>query len=190
MSKLMLEHSRSVIDTPEPLPAWYHIGSLPIFTDREPIESYPMKKALAFVVILFTFQSCNQENLSITDMLTQDDWKLETLTVDPAVIVNNVAITNYYSQLYDYDKDNTIRFRTDGIMITDEGPLKGNPNDPQTLSVNWLLSASEDMITAWNETDTVVYGIPHLAEDHLTLTYSQRDTATQINYTFTAGFVH
>ncbi|MFM1874487.1 MAG: hypothetical protein RL266_224 [Bacteroidota bacterium] len=149
-----------------------------------------MKKSLFFATIVFSFLSCNQEDPSVTELLTGDDWKLETLTIDPAVIVDNVAITNYYSQLYDYDKDNTIRFRTDGTMITDEGPLKENPNDPQTISAQWLLSATENMITAWNDTDTVVYNMPQITEDHLTLTYSQRDTATQINYTLTAGFVH
>ena len=142
------------------------------------------------MAIVLTLQSCNQEDLSITDLLTQDDWKLETLTIDPAIVVNNVSITNYYDQLYDYDKDNTLRFNTDGTFITNEGPLKENPNDPQTISAEWLLAASENAMTVWNSTDTLEYGIPLITKDQLTLTYSERDTATQINYTFTAGFRH
>lgn len=149
-----------------------------------------MKKALLFVAVVLSITSCNQEDPTVTELLTGDDWKMETLTIDPAIVVNGVAITNYYSQLYDYDKDNILRFKTDGTFITDEGPLKEDPNDPQTQVLNWLLAVDEGEMTVWNETDTVVYGIPSITKDHLTLTYSQRDTATQINHTVTAGFGH
>ncbi len=141
---------------------------------------------MAFLTLL---QACKNE-LSVTELLTGDDCKLESLTIEPAIVINNVAITDYYNQLYDYDKDNILRFRADGPFITDEGPLKENPNDPQTVGAEWLLSSSETSMTVWNETDTVEYGIPVLNENNLTLSYTERDTATQINYTFTARFRH
>ena len=141
-------------------------------------------------VFLSVFVAACKNDPTVTDMLTADDWKMTTLTVNPAVIVNNVAITDYYSQLYDYDKDNTLRFRTDGTFVSDEGSLKENPNDPQTRQGNWLLSTSEDHITVWTEEDTISYDLISITEGALTLSYSQRDTATQINYTLTAGFVH
>ena len=123
-------------------------------------------------------------------MLTDDDWKLATLTIDPAIVVNNVAISNYYSQLYDYDKDNLLRFFTDGTFTSDEGALKAHPDDPQTVESQWLLAASEHRMTVWNDSDTIEYGIPSIDTDNLILTYTQRDTATPVNYTLTAGFTH
>jgi hypothetical protein len=148
-----------------------------------------MIRAFLLLFGIIFLQACKKDP-SVTELLTTDDWKLESLTIDPAIIVNNVAITNYYSQLYDYDKDNTLRFKTDGTYVSDEGVLKENPNDPQTTQANWLLATSENRMTVWNETDTIEYGIPALSESHLTLTYTERDTATQVNYTFTAGFKH
>lgn len=127
---------------------------------------------------------------TVTDMLTADDWKMTSMTVNPSIIVNGVTITDYYSQLYDYDKDNILRFREDGTFVTDEGPLKENANDPQTRQGNWLLSVSEEQLTVWSDADTVNYSLLSVTEDELMLSYSQRDTATQINYTLTAGFVH
>lgn len=150
-----------------------------------------MRKIL-LVLLGFTFcafQSCKKDP-SVTELLTSDDWKLKTLTVNPAVIVNNVAITDYYSQLYDYDKDNILRFRTDGTFISDEGTLKENPNDPQTKQGNWLLSTSETTITVWVDNDTINYNLLDVSESSLSLSYSERDTSTQINYTLTAGFEH
>jgi hypothetical protein len=38
--------------------------------------------------------------------------------------------------------------------------------------------------------DTLVYGLIDLDEEAMTLNYSERDTATDINYTLTAGFEH
>lgn len=144
---------------------------------------------IAVFLLLLGFCSCN-ENASISELLTGDDWKMNTLTVNPAIIVNGVAITDYYSQLYDYDKDNILRFRTNGTFISDEGALKENPNDPQTREGNWLLSVSEDQITVWVDSDTISYSLIDVSTDNLTLSYSERDTATQINYTLTAGFIH
>ncbi|MBI1287837.1 MAG: hypothetical protein GC178_09680 [Flavobacteriales bacterium] len=148
-------------------------------------------KKLALTVLGFTLalQSCKKDP-TVNEMLTDADWHMTALTIDPAIIVNNVAITDYYSQLYDYDKDNILRFRTDGTYISDEGALKEHPSDPQTKQGNWLLSASEDMITVWVEEDTITYDLLKISEDLMRLSYAQRDTATQINYTLTADFAH
>lgn len=148
-----------------------------------------MKKTFLLLCVTVFMQACKNDP-TVTELLTEDVWKIETLTIDPAIIVDNVAITNYYNQLQDYDKDNTLRFKTDGTFVADEGALKEHPNDPQTTEAEWLLAASEDALTVWNTTDTILYTIPVINEEHLTLVYTERDTATQINYTFTAGFKH
>lgn len=114
---------------------------------------------------------------------------MSTLTIDPGIIVGGVVITNYYSQLYEYDKDNIVQFNEDGTYVSDEGATKEHPDDPQTRQGNWLLSLNEDVLTVWVEQDTLVYGLVDISESALTLTYSQRDTSTNVNYTLTAGLV-
>ena len=133
--------------------------------------------------------SC-KEDPTTTELLTDGGWNLKTLTIDPSVTVNEVVITDYYHQLYDYDKDNILTFFSDGTYTSDEGALKEHPTDPQTKQGNWLLSNSEDMITVFLNEDTAVYTLASISENALTLIYSERDTATQINYSFTAGFTH
>ena len=151
----------------------------------------PMKKThslLLAAALLFTFQSCTDE-ATIAQLLTDGDWQLSTVTIDPPVVVDGVVITNYYGQMYEYDKDNILSFQTNGTLTTDEGATKEFPSDPQTKSGSWLLSADEQELTVWTSEDTIVYGLVAVSEAAMTLTYSQRDTATQINYTLTAGFV-
>lgn len=147
------------------------------------------KFIIAILVLGTTFHSCNQkDDPTTTELIVDGTWTMTSLTINPAIIVNNVAITDYYSQLYDYDKDNILDFKTDGTFITDEGPLKEFPSDPQTRQGHWLLSSSETTITVWFDEDTVNYNLLDVTSDFLELSYAQRDTATQINYTLTAGF--
>jgi hypothetical protein len=138
-------------------------------------------------IMLLPFAGCEKEKTT-TELLTDGRWQMKTLTIDPGIIVSGVVITNYYSQLHEYDKDNILEFKADGTFITDEGPTKQHPDDPQTKQGQWLLSASEDMLTVYLNQDTAIYGLVNLSEAAMTLTYSQRDTATDINYTLTAGF--
>lgn len=133
--------------------------------------------------------SC-KEDPSTNELLTDGGWNIKTLTINPSITINGVVITDYYNQLYDYDKDNILTFYSDGTYTSDEGALKENPSDPQTKQGNWLLSNSEDMITVFLNEDTAVYTLASVSENSLTLIYSERDTATQINYSFTAGFTH
>lgn len=142
---------------------------------------------LVATALLLGFSACT-EDPTTTELLTDGRWQMRTLTINPGVIVSGVVITDYYSQLYEYDKDNIIEFKADGTFISDEGPTKEFPSDPQTKQGNWLLSANEEMMTVWMEEDTLVYGIVNIAEAAMTMTYSQRDTSTNINYSLTAGF--
>jgi hypothetical protein len=152
-------------------------------------QNIAMKHPLTLLAsaLLLGFSSCT-EDPTTTEMLTDGRWQLKTLTINPGVIVSGVVITDYYNQMHEYDKDNILEFKADGTFITDEGATKEFPSDPQTKQGNWLLSANEDMLTVWMQQDTVVYGLVNIAEAAMTLTYSQRDTSTNVNYTLTAGF--
>lgn len=133
--------------------------------------------------------SC-KEDPTTTELLTDGGWNIRTLTINPSITINGVVITDYYNQLYDYDKDNILTFNSNGTYTSDEGALKEHPNDLQTKQGNWLLSESEDKLTVFIAEDTAIYTLVSVSEDALTLIYSERDTATQINYSFTAGFTH
>jgi hypothetical protein len=151
---------------------------------KQSMKKYVLSIGLAIILIM---PSC-KEDQTTTELLTDGSWNIKTLTINPSVTINGVVITDYYNQLYDYDKDNILTFKTDGTYTSDEGALKEFPSDPQTKQGSWLLSNTEDKITVYVDQDTAVYGLLNVSKDLLTLSYSERDTATQINYTFTAGF--
>jgi hypothetical protein len=55
---------------------------------------------LLATALLLGFSACT-EDPTTTELLTDGRWQMRTLTIDPGVIVNNVVITDYYSQLYE-----------------------------------------------------------------------------------------
>jgi hypothetical protein len=145
-------------------------------------------RTLLFVATCaFVLGSCKEE-LTKVELLTAKDWRLTSLTIDPPIMVEGVLITNYYGQMYAYDKDNILRFYANGTVETDEGATKEFPSDPQTKQGQWQLSFAETELTVSVNGDTVVYGLVTLDEAAMILNYAQRDTATNINYTLTAGF--
>lgn len=148
-----------------------------------------MKRASIIIsaLILSALAGCKEEPTT-AELLTDGRWQMRSLTINPGVIVSGVVITDYYSQLYEYDKDNILQFKADGTYIIDEGATKEFPSDPQTRQGNWLLSANEDKLTVWVSADTLVYDLLTVTEDLLEVRYAQRDTSTNINYILTGGF--
>jgi hypothetical protein len=81
-------------------------------------------RTLLFVATCaFVLGSCKEE-LTKVELLTAKDWRLTSLTIDPPIMVEGVLITNYYGQMYAYDKDNILRFYANGTVETDEGAPK------------------------------------------------------------------
>ncbi len=159
----------------------------PIYLSKPP--NMKTRSLLLVSAFALSLSSCKEDPTTV-ELLTANDWRMTSLTIDPPVMVEQVLITNFYSQIYEYDKDNILRFLENGTFVTDEGATKEFPSDPQTRQGDWQLSVSEDELTVSMNGDTVVYGLIDLDEEAMTLNYSERDTATDINYTLTAGFEH
>jgi len=131
--------------------------------------------------------SCKEEP-SQEELLTDGGWIIFAVTVDPAVVVNNVVISDYYSQMHDYDKDNILRFRADGTFESDEGALKEHSSDPQFQYGEWRFEDNEAKLELSRLNDTIQYQLLNLTESELKLKYAERDSVTDILYSFTATF--
>jgi hypothetical protein len=149
-----------------------------------------MKKLYKVAILLIAlFPSCKDETTN-EELLTDSGWVVTAITVDPPVVVNNVVISDYYSQLYDYDKDNILRFRTDGTFESDEGALKEHPSDPQFQYGEWRFTENDAKLELNRLNDTIQYQLLNLSASELKMKYVERDSVTDILYSFTATFGH
>jgi hypothetical protein len=72
-----------------------------------------------------------------TELITTGSWYVHDIIIDD---------TSFFSLFENCEKDDYQTFKTDGKMVTDEGPTKCDPTDPQTDSVDWKFYSNETMI--------------------------------------------
>ncbi|MFN5223519.1 MAG: hypothetical protein ACK5DJ_04975 [Bacteroidota bacterium] len=82
-----------------------------------------------------------------TSKLCNKNWKIETF------VFNGVDIT---SQLDACELDNFTRFSTDGNYVSDEGPTKCDPADPQTTPGTWSWAANETKLVTDGDTTNLL----------------------------------
>lgn len=89
--------------------------------------------------------STNDEKVTL---ITQAAWKYDTSGID----LNKDGIIGPGdfgdATVQACTKDNTYLFKKDSTGTMDEGPLKCNPSDPQTLPFHWNFTAGQTAITA------------------------------------------
>ena len=84
------------------------------------------------------------------ELLTGKYWKVTDMTVSPAYEVSpGVFITDYYSTLSACSKDNVTFYTSNGEYVTNEGAIKCNLSDPQTVSGTWNFNTPETILTAY-----------------------------------------
>ncbi len=111
--------------------------------------------AIALVVV---FASCTKDATvtSKVDLLTggsSKSWKLSSVTA--TVSGKTVDITS--ALLADAcDKDDFVTFKTGGIFIEDEGPLKCSSTDPQSATGKFVIDAKETTVTTTVGSDVEV----------------------------------
>ena len=92
------------------------------------------------------FAACKKEdddntpgtNKTKTEMITTGSW----ITYD--MLLNGVS---FWGLTDPCSKDDFLIFKTGGVVVTDEGPTKCDPGDPQTTNGTWSLSSDEKKIT-------------------------------------------
>lgn len=90
----------------------------------------------------------NNSGATKTQLLTTGNWKLTSDYIDPAVDVDGDGVADHevLSFYDDCDKDDFIKFKSDGTVTFDEGPLKCNPSDPQSENSTWKFANNETQL--------------------------------------------
>lgn len=161
-----------------------------------------MKKALfpaTLTLILLTsllFTSCTKDEpkkaLTKTELLCSAPWKMTSSTIDPGIdFGNGVIVTDFYAQFDPCQKDDLIRYFSNGTGVYDEGLTKCYPLDQQMESFTWLFNSDETKLTE-NEEDE--YNVVGLNESELIMNAifdgDEIGGIPSLKYTMTAKFKH
>ncbi len=139
-----------------------------------------MKKQFAFLSILsfmlLTVQiACKKSSSNSTppktntQLLTQASWKFQSASISGSDITSSLPTCQ---------KDNTMKFNTDGSGVLDEGATKCNSSDPQTTNYTWSFQSSETIIHA-----SVVLFTGATTNDFTVNTLSETSLVVQFTYT-------
>ncbi len=154
------------------------------------MKALSIKAFVAMLSLLATFNmtSCKDDDVQPdqTQLLTGGNWKLTAFTSDPAFEWFGTPVTNIYAQLPACIKDDLTTFKPSGTVNFDEGPSKCDPNDPQTTSGTWALSADETVLSVTSDGETESWEIEDLKKDTFQANY--KVTQEGVTYTFTVTF--
>lgn len=145
-------------------------------------------KLLPLMVVL-AMASCKKDDPTTIELLTHaDGWIFVSATVDPPIVdpFTGTSITDFYAQMDACDKDNITIFQDNGTVIFDEGATKCDPNDPQTTTGTWALSADETTITLDGES----WNIESITKSSMRINTSFVESYSGITYTITATLEH
>lgn len=149
----------------------------------------------SFLALLtFSFSACQKTGDIIdpptaSELLADGAWKLTAQTVDPAIIVNNVAIENEFNQLFACQRDNLFNYNESGSFTLEEGDTKCDSADPQILETGtWSVDETESFLQRIVNSTTTNRTIQNLDRDELVLVEYWIDNG--INYTRTFTYKH
>lgn len=111
-----------------------------------------MKKVvLTLVCFVFLIGACKKDESqevkkSNTEYLTTGVWYLRAFTINPGVVIGNSTVTDFYATLPACEKDDFQKFSANGTAVTDEGPSKCDPSNPQLDDFTWAFEANESKV--------------------------------------------
>jgi Lipocalin-like domain len=106
-----------------------------------------MKKQFGFLIVAITVsflflngckKSSGGTSKTKTQLITNGSWRLTS-----AKVPGGTSILNF---LDDCQKDNIYTFNADGSGTGDDGALKCNMSDPQTVAFTWNFQANETIL--------------------------------------------
>ena len=116
-----------------------------------------------------------------TELLTTGLWKISAATVTPALL----SQTNLYTSMDACEKDNIVKYNTNGTTTTDEGATKCDATDPQTEMGTWVFNTDQTIITKHDGTnDPTSYKVVELTATTFKISF------TESGYTYTLTAVH
>jgi len=142
-----------------------------------------MKKILVLLSLgsSLLFSSCKKDDdPSKTEMLTNKNWVMTALTVDPEYPVYG---SNLYNQFKACEKDNITKLSADGKATFDEGDTKCLASAPQTTTGSWSFNTTETILSITDsKSATQSYTIKSLTSSKMVATYVEE--LGGINYTY------
>lgn len=140
-----------------------------------------------FVLVTLAFVSCKKDDVTPqptkTEMLAGGNWKLTSLTVSPAYVVNGISISDVFATYPACLKDDFQTFAADGTYTYDEGATKCDPTAIQTETGTWKFNSNETTVSLTLPTYTDVWEISKLSTSSMTSIFKL--TEGGVLYTFT-----
>jgi hypothetical protein len=122
-------------------------------------------------------------------LLVGKNWKMVSFVLDPGINVNGVIVTDIFAQYDPCMKDGTTKFLANGTYADDEGALKCDPDDPQTLTGTWVFNPAETVLTMTETGDSPIsYDIVTLTATSLVVSTSSSDFGDGLNHKATISF--
>lgn len=111
------------------------------------------------------------------------------MVMDPGFNFNGVIVTDLFAQYEDCEKDGTTKFLTNGTYAEDEGSLKCDASDPQTLTGTWVFNPGETVLTMTETGEAPVsYTIVTLTSTSLVATTTTNEIGDGLNHKLTLTF--
>src|SRR5690348_7425622 len=105
----------------------------------------------SLVAAALAFTACEKSTSPGTgsgpDVLYGKKWKVTAEAWSPPITVLGMTIGDVYATREACDKDNFVTYSANGTSVMDEGPTKCDPDNPQTTSTKWTLSADGKTMT-------------------------------------------
>ena len=156
----------------------------------------PLKFLSMFAFIaLFVTTSCSDDDEdeapapTRTQLLTAKQWKLNALTVEPALDIDGDGTqeNNLIPFIPACDLDDIQKFNTDGTYTFEEGPTKCDPNNPQVYeSGTWQWNTDQTRLvtnSGGSTSDVLVTSITSTA-----MVQTETVVENNVTYTFTYTF--
>jgi hypothetical protein len=149
------------------------------------MKNYLLLLALASSVVLTSCGDDEDVAPTKTEMISNKNWTVTAETLAAAGMTQDL-----YSQMDACEKDNFVKFTSDGKGTFDEGATKCDPTDPQTENFNWSFGNNESVLTLSDGTNSIDQNISELSASKMVLTMSDTDTinGVPITYTFTTTY--
>ncbi|TGE20479.1 DUF5004 domain-containing protein [Hymenobacter aquaticus] len=153
---------------------------------------FPLLALFATTVLV---SSCKKENDSEpgpkaqtkTELLSGKDWVMTAQTVDPGLVDDNgKVVTDLFPYLNACDKDDLMRFETNGSCTLNEGPSRCDPSSPQQYTGSWSFDSNETVLkTTLQGMGSSSYNIVELSDKTLKVSGTRNLDGDNYRFTYT-----
>lgn len=141
--------------------------------------------ALFASLVMVAVTGCKDDEESNTDKLTDKNWKIIALTVDPPINVGGSLISDVYAQIPACSQDDLTIFKDNNTVNFDEAATKCDPNDPQTTNGTWAFNTDETVLSITEGGTVTSYTLKDLSGSEMKATFTDNSSGVVETYTVT-----